>query len=146
VAESEFGEYKEETSATLTATSESISSLFNRTESITTDAAETTIRGSNAWCKIGVVGTDDDGDPVYGMEIGQTDSVNGTQVSKKFAQYRTDGVHLYDQNGTEVATISNSTLSITNAMVNSLVVSAEVRLGGYIISTTNGLAFKWGGS
>ena len=146
VAESEFGVYKEDTALTLEANSKDITALFENTESITTGADETIIKGSSAWCKIGVVGTDDNGDPVYGMEIGQTDSRNGNQVSKKFAQYRSDGVHLYDQNGTEVATISDSTLRITNATVNSLVVSTEVKIGGYIISTANGLAFKWGGS
>lgn len=146
VAESDFGTYKQETSATLTANSTDIALLFDNTQSLRTDASGTTIVGSEAWCKIGVLDYETSGFPIYGMEIGQVNNQDGTQASKRFAQYRSDGVHLYDQNGIEVVTISDYTLRITNARVNSLQVTTEAKVGGYIISTENGLAFKWGGS
>lgn len=157
VGESEFGTYKEETSLTLKANSTNIDLLFGSTQSLQTnmdsingalqtDGEGTTIIGSDAWCRIGVLDYEDSGFPIYGMEIGQANSLNGNQELKKFAQYRSDGVHLYDQNGIEVATISDYTLRITNARVNSLVVTATAKFGGYTVSTENGLAFKWGGS
>lgn len=146
VAESEFGEFKEDTALTLEANSKDITALFENTQSLRTEADGTTIMGSEAWCKIGVLDYEASGFPIYGMEIGQTNSINDVLSLKKFAQYRSDGVHLYDQNGIEVATISDYTLRITNATVNSLVVTADAKFGGYIISTDNGLAFKWGGS
>lgn len=157
VGESEFGTYKEETSVTLKANSTNIDLLFGSTQSLQTnmdsingalqtDGEGTTIIGSDAWCRIGVLDYETSGFPIYGMEIGQANSLNGNQELKKFAQYRSDGVHLYDQNGIEVATISDYTLKITNARVNSLVVTATAKFGGYTVSTENGLAFKWGGS
>lgn len=157
VGESEFGTYKEETALTLKANSTNIDLLFGNTQSLQTnmdsindafktDADGTTIIGSEAWCRIGVLGHEESGFPIYGMEIGQVNSQNGNQTMKKFAQYRSDGVHLYDQNGIEVATISDYTLKITNARVNSLVVTSVAKFGGYTISTENGLAFKWGGT
>ena len=105
----------------------------------------TTILGSEAWCKIGVLGYESSGFPIYGMEIGQVNTNNGTTASKKFAQYRSDGVHLFDQNGIEVATISDYTLRITNAVINNAEITGALKLGGYTINAENGLAFKWGG-
>ena len=118
VAQSDFGTYTEETAATLEANSKGISLLFDNQQSIQTDVDSiqgalqtdsegTTILGSEAWCKIGVLAYESSGFPIYGMEIGQVNTDNGTTASKKFAQYRSDGVHLFDQNGIEVATISD---------------------------------------
>lgn len=146
VAESDFGTYKEETSVAINANSTNIDLLFDNTQSLRTESDSTTIIGSDAWCKIGLLSYEENGYPIYGMEIGQANSLNGGQELKKYAQYRSDGVYLYDQNGIEVATISDYTLRITNAEINNLVVTTEVKVGGYIISTDNGLAFKWGGT
>lgn len=156
VAQSEFGTYTQETAATLEANAEGISLLFDNQQSIQTDVDSiqgalqtdsegTTIIGSEAWCKIGVLGYEDSGFPVYGMEIGQVNTDNGETSYKRFAQYRSDGVHLFDQNGIEVATISDYTLRITNAVINNAEITSSLKLGGYTISTDNGLAFKWGG-
>ena len=105
----------------------------------------TTIVGAEAWVKIGVLEYEASGFPIYGMEIGQVNSSNGAEVYKRFAQYRSDGVHLYDQNGIEVATISDYKLRITNAEMINAVITDSLTLGGYEISTANGLAFKWKG-
>lgn len=149
VAQSDFGTYAQETSATLEATSTNISILFDNQQTISgvmqIDADGTTIIGSQAWCKIGVLSYESNGFPVYGMEIGQINEADGETVYKRFAQYRSDGVHLFDQNGIEVATISDFTLKITNAEIGSATITSSLKLGGYVISTDNGLAFKWGG-
>ena len=149
VAESDFGTYQQETSATLEANSESISLLFDNQQTIqgvlSTDSEGTTIIGSEAWCKIGVLAYEASGFPIYGMEIGQVNTKGEETVYKKFAQYRSDGVHLFDQNGIEVAQIANFKLSITNAEIISAKITDSLKLGGYAISTHNGLAFKWEG-
>ena len=156
VAQSEFGTYTQETSATIEATSTNINILFDNQQSIQrdvdgiqgvlqTDSDGTTIIGSEAWCKVGVLGYESSGFPIYGMEIGQHNRENGVTTYKKFAQYRSDGVHLFDQNGIEVATISDYKLSITNAKINNAEITGALKLGGYTIHAENGLAFKWGG-
>ena len=151
VAQSDFGIFAQETSASLEANSEGVSLLFDNQQSIQTevdsirsalhkDRDGTTILGAEAWCKIGVLGYEDSGFPIYGMEIGQHNQENGVTTYKKFAQYRSDGVHLFDQNGIEVATISDYKLRITNAQI-----TGSLKLGGYIMTTENGVAIKWEG-
>ena len=130
--------------------SDDVDSMGENLESINgavkTGAESTTIVGAEAWVKIGVLEYEDSGFPIYGMEIGQVNTGNGVELYKRFAQYRSDGVHLYDQNGIEVATISDYKLKITNAEMINAVITNSLNLGGYEISTSKGLAFKWKGS
>lgn len=156
VAQSDFGTYTQETAATLEANSEKVELVFDNQQTLQedvkgingvlkTDAEGTTIIGSEAWCKVGVLDYEESGFPIYGMEIGQVNTENEETVYKKFAQYRSDGVHLFDQNGIEVATISDHTLRVTNAEIITAKITVSLKLGGYFISTNNGLAFKWEG-
>ena len=156
VAESDFGTYKQETALEMSATSEDIKLLFGNQQVMQenvdgiTDVLQagdegTTILGSEAWCKIGVLDYEESGFPIYGMEIGQTNTQGTETALKKFAQYRSDGVHLYDQNGTEVATIISNKLNINNAEMINATITGVTTVGGYDIITSNGLAFKWRG-
>lgn len=151
VAESDFGTYKEETSAVLSANAKNIEALFIDTQTVSTSVDEigkvlqtndtgTKIIGSEAWVNVGILDYDEEGFAIYGMEIGQVDSQNGETVSKKFAQYRSDGVHLYDQNGYEVAKISYNLLYITNAEV-----TGTLKLGAFLIDTSRGFTVKYVG-
>jgi hypothetical protein len=79
-------------------------------------------------------------DGVYGIEVGQTTSVDGEAVFDKFARFTADRLSFYDHNGSEVAYISDYKLYITDAEV-----KGTLKLGGYRIDTTNGLTFKWVG-
>ena len=157
VAESDFGKYKEETSATFEANSKEVSIKFDNQQTLITNLGadvesidgvlvrtgkDTTIIGSQAWVKIGVL--EENGFPIYGIEVGQENS-HGDQKAMKFAQYRSDGVHLFDQYGYEVATISSNTLKITNAEVKDLVITDTLEFDGYSVVTKNGLGFKWRG-
>ena len=155
VAEATFpdgsAKFIETTSQSISASSKNIELLFENTQTIASDIESvkgvlvtgsdgTKILGANAWVNIGVLGYDDDGYPLYGMEIGQTNSENGVDISKKFAQYRSDGVHLYDQNGTEVAWISNNKLHITYAEI-----TGKLTLGEFVVDIQRGFTLKWVG-
>ena len=94
----------------------------------------------NANIRTGLLYNDENGIPVFGVEIGQTNKVDGVEVFNQFARITADKLSFYDQNGSEVAYISDYNLCITNAEV-----TGTLKLGGYIVDTTNGLAFKWGG-
>lgn len=102
---------------------------------------ETTIvRSTNAWCRIGLLEGTTDNMPIYGMEIGQvTINEDNEELFSAYARYCSNGVYLYDQNGNQVATIDQNKIDITNAVISNLV------MGGYEISTSNGLTFKWKG-
>ena len=160
VAQSEFGTYKEQTSATFEANSKAVNIRFDNQQTIidgigadvedigdvlvSTDT-DTKILGSQAWVKVGVLDYEVSGFPIYGMEIGQTNTKRTNAVDTKYAQYRSDGVHLFDQNGIEVATIVNYQLNITNAQVMNLVITDTLEFDGYSVVTKNGLGFKWRG-
>ena len=77
---------------------------------------------------------------VYGIEVGQTTTVDGEEVFNKFARFTADRLSFYDSQGSEVAYISDKKLYITDAEV-----KGTLKLGGYLIDTTNGLTFKWVG-
>lgn len=94
----------------------------------------------NAVIKTGLLYTDNDGFGVYGMEIGQKNTVNGDDVFDKYARFTADRLSFYSQNDTEVAYISDYKLYITTAEI-----LYELKIGQYKLDTTNGLAFRWEG-
>ncbi len=94
----------------------------------------------NANIKSGLLYYDADGVPVYGFEIGQRNVIDGEEVFNKYARFTAGRLSFYDQNGSEVAYISDYKLYITHAEV-----TGTLKLGGYLVDTSNGLAFKWVG-
>ena len=156
VAQSDFGTYTQETAATLQANAESLGVLFENQQALEmdvagvqgvlrTDADGVSLVGARAWCKVGVLDYEESGFPIYGMEIGQTNDLNGQTLYQKYAQYRSDGVHLFDQNGVEVATVSDRSLRITHAQMDSADITGRLTLGGYSLNTDNGIAISWQG-
>lgn len=147
---SDYGNFKRDTTVTLGANAEQLSALFTNTETIESDLDSinavlnhdengTTIIGSEAWVKIGILDRDtQSGFPIYGMEIGQQNSDNGQTVSKKMARYCSDGVHLYDEAGTEVVLITQGMLIITKAQIR-----LSLRLGDYMLDASDGIAFDY---
>ena len=94
---------------------------------------------TNAYIKTGMLFEDEHGIPHYGLEIGQTNDVNGTNIFNKFARFTADRLSFFDRNGTEVAYISDRRLFITDAEI-----TGTLQLAGrFRISYKNGLAFYW---
>lgn len=140
VAKSDFGTYQEATAAELQATSTGISQLYTNTQRIsdTVDRLYDAQIGVNAYVKTGQLYEDANG-PVYGLEIGQTNDVEGQTVFSKFARFTSDRLSFYDRNDTEVAYISDYRLHITNAEITGSLILA----GRFKIFYRNGLAFQW---
>ena len=83
----------------------------------------------------------EDGTPVYGVEVGQVvKDENGKETFNKFARFMADRLSFYDQNGSEVAYISDYKLYITNAEI-----TGTLKLGGFAIDTTRGFTLRWVG-
>ncbi len=169
VAQSDFGIYAEETSNEIKANNTSIEQLFanNRTIITTVSSLESNVQNASeavnrlfrenselaqeleklyaatietkAYIKTGLLYEDDSGIPVYGLEIGQTNDVNGENVFSKFARFSADRLSFYDRNDTEVAYISDYRLYITNAEI-----TGTLSLTGrFKIYYDHGLAFQW---
>jgi len=145
VAQSDFGKYSEKTAQDIVENSTSINQIFTNLRE-TSDLVETLYASSvntNAYIKTGLLYEDEHGVPVYGLEVGQTNDVNGENVFTKFARFRSDRLSFYDRNDTEVAYVSDYKLYITNAEI-----TGSLRLADrFKIYYNNGLAFQWiGGS
>lgn len=141
VAQSDFGTYTEQTSQEIQQNNTNINQLFSnvRTLSDTVDELYNSTVGANAYLKSGLLYEDENGVPVYGLEIGQTNSMDGATVFDKFARFAADRLSFFDSNDVEVAYISDYKLYITNAEI-----SGSLWLSGkFKIYYNGGLAFQW---
>lgn len=142
VAESDFGTYVEQTEMTQSETSTGVEQNYSNIQKILTDIENLnfTLAEVNARIKTGLLDYDENGLPIYGLEVGQRNVVDGDEVFNKYARFTAGRLSFYDQNGAEVAYISDYKLYITHAEVR-----GTLKLGGYRIDTSSGLAFKWVG-
>jgi hypothetical protein len=124
----------------VTTNSTGITQLFDSMQKLFTDIEnlEHSLIEVNANIRSGLLYYDDDGVPIYGLEIGQRNDVDGVEVFNKYARFVADKLSFYDKNDTEVAYISDYKLYITNAQI-----TGTLNLGRYELDPTDGLAFKW---
>ena len=141
VASGDFGDFVEKTEAAFEATSKEIATKFENIQQITSDLEyiREQLIETNAYIKAGLLYYDDtSGATVYGIEVGQTNTIDGVEVFDKFARFTSDRLSFYDKNDVEVAYISDYKLVITNAEIKGV-----LTLGSYKIDTSDGLAFTW---
>jgi hypothetical protein len=131
----EIGDVDSKVAKVETNTATKIQDLKTELETLNFSLAEVT--GN---IKSGLLYYDDEDLPVYGLEIGQKNIVDGVEVFNKYARFSAGRLSFYDQNGAEVAYISDYKLYITHAEI-----TGTLKLGGYLVDTTNGLTFKWVG-
>jgi hypothetical protein len=142
VAESEFGVYKEETSQVISETSTELTRAFSNIQSITdtVDGISEMLIGVNATIKAGLLYYDDDGIPVYGLEVGQKTEKDGVEVFNAFARFVASRLSFYDENGNEVAYVSNNKL-----FINQVEVLVSYKISGFVDSVRNdkSVVTKW---
>ena len=116
VAESDFGSFAEHTTQDIQENSTNIEQLFTNVQTIVTDleGLESRLIEANAYINSGLLGYDKNtGVPVYGLEIGQRNTIDGVVVFNKYAQFTADRLAFFDSNGIEVAYVSDRKLYIT---------------------------------
>ena len=138
VAQSDFGTYLQDTIQDVEETSTATTQRFTNLQEIL--AAVHQYVATNAYIRTGLLEELSDGTTVYGVEVGQTNKVDGEEVFSKFSRFTSDRLSFYDNNSAEVAYVSDYKLYITNAEI-----TGTLKIGGYIVDTTNGIAFKWVG-
>lgn len=140
VAQSDFGTFSETTQNNITANSSSIEQIYGNIQSIegTMDGLGDAIIAVNANIKTGILYYDDSGAPVYGLEIGQRNVLDGEEYFRKYARFVANRLSFFDENDAEVAYISDYKLYITSAQV-----TGTLTVGRYLMDTSDGLAFKW---
>ena len=141
VAQSDFGTFKEETKNTVSATDKQLrqdlvdkQSIYDENGNIRTELLV------NGHIYSGIIEYAKDGEAIVGIEIGQTTTENGEEKFNQFARFTANRLSFYDINAIEVAYISNTKLYITNAEI-----GGNLKLGKFILDTSNGLALRWEG-
>ena len=140
VAKSDFGEYSESTTQEINKSSTATEQLFTNIQKISSalEDLEHSLIEVKARIKSGLLYYDDNGVPIYGLEIGQINDIDGVEIFNKFARFTSDKLSFYDKNDIEVAYISDYKLYITNAHI-----TGTLTLGRFNCDTSDGLAFKW---
>lgn len=134
---SEFGTFAQTTEDRLNTNDRNITQLLSNTQTLQTQLGVLEEKTSNAYLRSGEL-YQQDGMPVYGLEIGQSNFENGKPVFCKFARFTAEKLSFYDNNGTEVAYVSDSMLNITGAHISSRLVA-----GQFDVDFTDGIAFAW---
>jgi hypothetical protein len=134
---SDYGSFKEKTELNIEANSRNICEYYQNMQEIsnTVDHLYDATVQTEAYLKTGLLYYDTNSVPVYGLEIGQTNEVNGEKYFNKYARFTSDRLSFYDANDTEVAYISDYMLVITNARI-----KGSLKLGDFEFDTSNGLA------
>ncbi len=144
VAGSDFGRFVEQTGQTLEKTSVSLESLYSNIQQIFSDidTLEDTIVYVTARIRTGLLEYDDNGVPIYGLEVGQKNTIDGVETFNKYARFTADKLSFYDQNGTEMGYISDHKLYIDN-----IEVLVSIKRGGLkeIILPNGDTVEKWVG-
>lgn len=137
-ADSDFGTYLEQTSLAIETDSKRVDEVFTNVQTVTgkVDGIEEDIRTTNAYIRRGLLDYDDDGNAIYGVEVGET-TQDGAYL--RYARFKADRLSFFDKYDTEVAYIGNGCLYIlgTSRFI------GDVFFGGYKADTSDGLAFTW---
>ena len=142
VAQSDFGVYSERTTQEITENSTEIERVFNNVQTIMSDieTLEYHLIEVEAHIRSGLLFYDEDGAPVYGLEIGQRNEVDGVEVFNKYARFTSDRLAFYDHNDTEVAYISDYKLYITHVEI-----TGTAKFGAFLLDTSAGFRLKYAG-
>lgn len=144
VAQSDFGTFVENTENSIEANSTGIEQVYSSLQSVIADleGVENTLIDVTASIKTGILDYDENGVPIYGLEIGQRTQVDGTEVFNKFARFTSDKLAFFDQNGNEVAYISDKQLVITHVHI-----KGSLKLGGFTdrVLSDGSIVTKWTG-
>ena len=142
VSQSEFGTYSEQTSQTISENSTAIERVFNNIQQINSALEEVkhTLIEVNAYMQSGLLAYDNNGVPIYGLEVGQRNTVDGEEIFNKYARFTANRLSFYDQNDTEVAYMSDYKFYITNGEI-----TGTLKLGAFLIDTRTGFKLKYEG-
>lgn len=136
VAQSQFGTFQQETQQRLTANSQELTQKFSNLQRLetTVEDLESSVLEINASIRTGLLG-EENGQSLYGVEIGQQNRENGVIQFQKFARLTAEKLSFYDSGGVEVAYVSDRQLHVTAAAVREITTDSLtvrlLRLGEY---------------
>ena len=139
VAQSDFGTYFKDASAEISANYEQIRLDFDNLQGIiSADGNDTLLRSTTAYIRLGIIAEEDNGDPINGIEIGQTNANEENVTFNQFARFTARELSFYNSSGYCLATFGDDGLVVPRAKI-----EGNLTLGKYVLDTSNGIAFKW---
>jgi len=142
-ADSDFGTYVEETSRSVVENSKYVTETYKSVQTITNadgtgslDILAKNVHTTNDYIKRGRLDDGKNGDAIYGIEVGET---NTDGKFTKYARFTADRLSFFDINDEEVAYIGAGCLYVNGKAV----FLGEIQLGKYKTDSSDGLAFTW---
>ena len=145
VARSEFGDYREQVSAEITATAASIVQAYNYDSRL--DALDESMAGfeayevsTRAYIKTGLLYHDEANVPIYGVAVGQREDEPGENAvsgAGSLATFTADRLSFW-QNGVETAWISDG-----QWCARAVEVKERITLGQWAMEQQNGFTLRW---
>ena len=132
----------DEIKATAKDTSESVDKLNSHITDVNRDIADlkVAVMETKGYIRSGQLNDLDSPIPLYGVEVGQTTTVDGAEVFNKYARFTADRLSFYNSSGYEIAYISGFKLYITDAEF-----TGAVTFGAFCLDTKRGFNLKWMG-
>lgn len=143
---SEFNTFKQSTEGNIEVNSQAITQQYTEIKSVeeTVKSIDGQVKDVTAkvtategYIKTGKIAEDENQNPIYGVEVGQT--TDDLKFSA-FARFTAGKLSFYDGNGNEISYFSGQKLHIKEA-----VVLSAMNLGGYEMSTKKGITIRWAG-
>ena len=141
---SNFNEFKQKTESDLTANSTAIEQRYTEIKSVeqqvlgvdgkVTDVQKK-VTETAGYIRTGKVAEDESGNPIYGVKIGQTDTVGNYNA---FAQFTAGRISFFDETGKEISHFAGKDFYIDSGII-----VQNLNLGGYELRRNKGLGFKW---
>lgn len=132
------------TNLSLSANSNSIEQIFSDMQEIVSnlESVNNQLVAVNAHIKTGLLYYDENGVPVYGLEVGQRSEVNGEEIFNKYARFTANKLSFYDKNDNEVAYISDYKIYITHVEI-----TGSLTHGGFVdtVMDDKSIVTKWVG-
>lgn len=141
VAESDFGTYAEQTAQQIEANSTAVKQFYTNLQTVISDInLKISQIDVSAYINSGLLDYDDDGTPVYGLEVGQRTEIDGEEVFSRYARFTASKLSFFDSNGIEVAYISDKKLYISHAEI-----TGSFTMGGFIdiVLDDKSVVTKW---
>lgn len=138
VAQSQFGTYRQETEQKIRENAQEILRSFRNAEELQSLVAgiQSALVEVNAYIRTGLLYDRPEGGGVYGVEIGQQETVDGVIRFRRFSRLTAEKLSFFDSNDNEVAFISDQQLHVTGAVIHRLssweMSADKLRLGEYL--------------
>nr|DAG17266.1 MAG TPA: endopeptidase tail [Caudoviricetes sp.] len=143
---SEFNTFRQSTEANIEVNSQAITQQYSEIKSV-----EETVKGidgqvkdvtakvtaTEGYIKTGKIAEDENQNPLYGVEVGQT---GADQQFLAFARFLANKIAFLDTSGHELSYFSGQKYYISDA-----VILNNLNLGGYEMSTKKGITIRWAG-